>query len=263
MTLPTSSSIAALQWAHDMPLTMYVCCSMSATIYPYRVSVKCPQACSPRTSRPRSRSAGAGCHPADVLSALPFQPGEIEEALHVAHLPHDLVAPDDEVVGVEELADVGVGQESRVARISLPLEAVELEAAKRVDAAELVDDEDRPTRANDAGQLGHDQLGSTDVVQHAHAADDVERPVGKRQRGRVRRRGRSSWTARRPCRLDEPLVGIDARRPRRRGARPPARTRPCRSRRRAPARRRRVARATTRPARRAPQHAPAGARRAA
>ena len=94
-------------------------------------------------------------------------------------------ASDHEVVGVEVAADVRVGEQPRVRRVARALEAVELEAPRRVDVAELVGEQDPPAGPGDARDLGHDELRPADVVEHAQAADEVEVPVRERKRLRV------------------------------------------------------------------------------
>ena len=85
-------------------------------------------------------------HPRDSLALLALEPDEVEVAAHLAALAHDLVRRHDEVVRLEEAADVGVRQKPRVGRVARPLEAVLLEAAERVDVAQLVGEEDPSPR---------------------------------------------------------------------------------------------------------------------
>ncbi len=70
-------------------------------------------------------------------------------------------------------------------RISQPLEAVHLEAAERVDRAELVRDQDAPAQAGHAYELRHSELGTPHVVKGAVTCCDVERAVVERQRHSV------------------------------------------------------------------------------
>jgi hypothetical protein len=100
--------------------------------------------------------------------------GEIEIALEVARLRSDLRGDEDEVVCVEQRAHVLVGEKPRVRGVARALESVHLEAAQRVHRAELIGDEDAPSRTRHAGQLGHDELRTPDVVEHAEAGREIE-----------------------------------------------------------------------------------------
>ena len=57
------------------------------------------------------------------------------------------------------------------------LEAIELEAGERVDRRDLVDDEHLPADADDAAELGDDELRARDVMERADAGREIERPV--------------------------------------------------------------------------------------
>ena len=92
---------------------------------------------------------------------------------------------DVEVVGVEQGADVLVGQEPGVRGVARLLEAVGLGRDDRVDEPELVDEEDRAAGTRDPRELGDDELRAPGVMQDPHAARDVERSVLELQGGRV------------------------------------------------------------------------------
>ena len=67
-------------------------------------------------------------------------------------------------------------------RVARALEPVELEAADRVDVAELVREQDAPARPRDPRELGDDELRPPDVVEDAEAADEVEVAVREVER---------------------------------------------------------------------------------
>ena len=52
---------------------------------------------------------------------------------------------------------------------------------ERVDRRDLVDDEHLPADADDAAELGDDELRARDVMERANAGREVERPVLERQ----------------------------------------------------------------------------------
>ena len=62
-------------------------------------------------------------------------------------------------------------------RVAKALEAIELESGERVDRSDLVDDEHLPADADDAAELGDDELGARDVMERADAGREIERPV--------------------------------------------------------------------------------------
>ena len=103
------------------------------------------------------------------------------------------------------------GQQATWRRVALALEPVELEAAQRVDVAQLVDDEHPAARADDARELGHDELRPRGVVEHPQAAGEVERPVPERQRGDVPLDERAVGRRLLACRREQPDVQVDAR----------------------------------------------------
>ncbi len=77
-------------------------------------------------------------------------------------------------------------------RVARALEPVELEASHRVHVAELVDQQDAAAGLRHACDLGDDELGPADVVEHAHAPDEIEVAVREGERRRVPQHERAS-----------------------------------------------------------------------
>ncbi len=120
-----------------------------------------------------------GSRPADADALLLVEPGELEALLEVHALVRDLGRDQHEVVGVEVAADVRFGEQALVCRVTQMLEAILLEAQKRVDGAELIGDEDLPAGTRDARELRDGELWPAHVMQHAVAADEVELRVAE------------------------------------------------------------------------------------
>ena len=137
-------------------------------------------------------------------------PGQLEALLEVDLLARDLGGDEDEVVRVEEPADVRLRQEPLVARIAQALEAVLLEAPERVDRAELIRDEDAAAGPCDAGQLRDGELGPPHVVQEPKAARDVEAPITERERRHLALLEAHVLGSDRAARLEVVGVGVDA-----------------------------------------------------
>ena len=76
----------------------------------------------------------------------------------------DARAEQHEAVRLEERAEVAVGEQARVRRVALALEAVELDRRERVERRELVDHEDAAARPRHTRHLREHELGPRDVV---------------------------------------------------------------------------------------------------
>ena len=74
-----------------------------------------------------------------MFASLAVAAGEVEVALEVARLTHDLGAAEDEVVGVEQAAQVGVGEDARRRRVTRALESVE-KMAREVLSNPIIED---------------------------------------------------------------------------------------------------------------------------
>src|SRR5207237_2693403 len=85
----------------------------------------------PRHGR-RVRIGSLGREPAGALTCFAFAAREVEVRIERAPLLEETRAAQDELVRVEQPAQVRVGQEPSVRRIACALEAVELEGGERV-----------------------------------------------------------------------------------------------------------------------------------
>src|SRR6185436_13532003 len=74
------------------------------------------------------------------LSSIPLTACEIEVVVELARVRLELRPDEDEPVGLEEVAKVGVGKRPGVRRIACALEAIELERRQRIDRRDLIVD---------------------------------------------------------------------------------------------------------------------------
>ena len=121
----------------------------------------------------------------------------------------DVLAAQDEVVRIEEAAQIGVGEDARRRRIAGALELRQLDRCERVDRRDLVDDEDGPAGARDAHELGDEQLGPARVVQRAQRPGEIERERVEWQVLAVRHDDLDVRRGIRACSLGELLVDLD------------------------------------------------------
>ena len=119
------------------------------------------------------------------LPSLALAAREIEVGTELPALLVLARAEQDEAVRLEELAEVDLGQQAGVARVTGPLEAVDRVRLERVDRRELVDHEHPAARAGDAGELGDHELRPPHVMERPERAGEVERGSVERQARRV------------------------------------------------------------------------------
>ena len=139
---------------------------------------------SARTSRSPPHTAPARAR-APVRAARPSQPARSRYDSRSRGSRSNSDRAQHEPVGVEERAQVGVGEHARRRRVARDLEPVQLERGERIDRRELVDDEHRAARASHAHELCDHELRPVDVVQRAERRRDVERAVVERELLRV------------------------------------------------------------------------------
>src|SRR5207244_7349210 len=109
-----------------------------------------------------------------ALTGLAGAPSKVEVVVQLPRVGLEMSALQDELVRVEEAAEVGVGKRSRVRRITCALEAIEIESNERIDRCDLIVHEDSSARRGDARQLGDCPFGSGDVVERPARAREVE-----------------------------------------------------------------------------------------
>src|SRR2546423_6093674 len=116
---------------------------------------------------------GGRRHGGRNLARLALAAGQIEVPVEIARLPDDARSPQDQSVGLEQRADVDVGQQTSVRGVAGALEPVELEALQRVRRGDLVDDQHPAAEARHPGELGDGELGPRDVVQRPVAGGEI------------------------------------------------------------------------------------------
>ena len=89
-------------------------------------------------------------------------------------LAHELRLEQHEAVGLEQLAEIDIGERPRVRRIAGPLERVQLARREWVVRRNLVGDEHGPARSGHPGQLGDHQLRPRHVMQRPQRSRQVE-----------------------------------------------------------------------------------------
>lgn len=91
------------------------------------------------------------------------------------------IADEDELVRLEELAQIGLRQDAGVTGIAGALEAVQSERGEGVGGGDLVGDEEAAARTRYSHQLGEHELGPRHVMKRPERAREIERGVVERQ----------------------------------------------------------------------------------
>ena len=94
-------------------------------------------------------------------------------------------ADDGQPAGSEDLPQLRLGEQAHVRRIARRLEPVERRSVPGVIGCELVDNQDTASGPSHARELGDDAIRPRDVMERPVRAREVERGVGKRERGPV------------------------------------------------------------------------------
>jgi hypothetical protein len=122
----------------------------------------------------------AGARPRIRARSSSSKPAEGEALLEIDALVRHLREEENEVVRIEEPADVRDRAGAAGASVPHALETVHLETDERVDRPELIGDEDPAAGRVTRGELGDREARLADVVKNAVAAHEVERGVAER-----------------------------------------------------------------------------------
>jgi hypothetical protein len=127
-----------------------------------------------RATKGRRLVAGRGKRQ-HTIALVALAAGEIQVRIEIARLARDDLAPQNETVGVEQAAQIGICKQPRSRRVTCLLEASQLERGQRIGRRKLIDDENRSTGAGDANELGDQKLRPVRVVQRSQRPSKVER----------------------------------------------------------------------------------------